>query len=85
MLMLLLINKIRFLGLIFCLPYRQGQYKKGSTRKAVFTKGAGPICKCTGQCTLEGSEQGGEVDTGDAHIFQLVFKIDQSETTKSHI
>ena len=28
-------------------------------RKAVYTKGAGPICKCMGQSTLEGSEQGG--------------------------
>ena len=24
-------------------------------RKAVYTEGAGPVCKCTGQCTLEGS------------------------------
>ena len=23
-------------------------------RKAVYTEGAGPVCKCTGQCTLEG-------------------------------
>ena len=22
-------------------------------RKAVYTEGAGPVCKCTGQCTLE--------------------------------
>ena len=28
-------------------------------RKAVYTRGAGPVCKCTGQCTLEGSVQGG--------------------------
>ena len=28
-------------------------------RKAVYTVGAGPVCKCTGQCTLEGSVQGG--------------------------
>ena len=27
--------------------------------KAVYTEGAGPVCKCTGQCTLEGSVQGG--------------------------
>ena len=25
----------------------------------VYTEGAGPVCKCTGQCTLEGSVQGG--------------------------
>ena len=24
-------------------------------RKAVYTEGAGPVCECTGQCTLEGS------------------------------
>ena len=28
-------------------------------RNAVYTEGAGPVCKCTGQCTLEGSVQGG--------------------------
>ena len=28
-------------------------------RKAVYTEGAGSVCKCTGQCTLEGSVQGG--------------------------
>ena len=28
-------------------------------RKAVYIEGAGPVWKCTGQCTLEGSVQGG--------------------------
>ena len=28
---------------------------QGIKRKAVYTEGAGPVCKCTGQCTLEGS------------------------------
>ena len=32
---------------------------QGFKRKAVYTEGAGPVCKCTGQCTLEGSVQGG--------------------------
>ena len=31
---------------------------QGIKRKAVYTKGAGPVCKCTGQCTLEGSVGG---------------------------
>ena len=31
----------------------------GIKRKAVYTEGAGPICKCTGQCTLKGSVHGG--------------------------
>ena len=28
-------------------------------RKAVYTEGESPVCKCTGQCTLKGSVQGG--------------------------
>ena len=32
---------------------------QGIERKAVYTKGAGPVSKCTGHCTLEGSVQGG--------------------------
>ena len=28
-------------------------------RKAVYTEGGGAVCKCTGQCTVEGSVQGG--------------------------
>ena len=32
---------------------------QGIRRKAVYTEGAGLVCKCTGQYTLEGSAQGG--------------------------
>ena len=32
---------------------------QGIKRKAVYTVGADPVCKRTGQCTLEGSVQGG--------------------------
>ena len=32
---------------------------QGIRRKAVHTEGVGPVCKCMGQCTLEGSVQGG--------------------------
>ena len=32
---------------------------QGIKRKAMYTKRAGPVCKCMGQCTLEGSVQGG--------------------------
>ena len=53
---------------------------QGIKRKAVYTEGAGLVCKCTEQCTLEGS-----VQAGGAKFFQLVFKIDSSETTKSHM
>ena len=31
---------------------------QGFKRKAVYTEGAGSVCKCMGQCTLEGSVQG---------------------------
>ena len=42
---------------------------QGIKRKAVYTKGAGPVCKCTGQCTLEGSAQGGGWRPGGAKFF----------------
>ena len=32
---------------------------QGIKRKTVYTEGAGPVSKCTGQCTLGGSVQGG--------------------------
>ena len=37
---------------------------QGITRKAVYTVGSSPVCKCTGQCTLEGSVQGGGIRWG---------------------
>ena len=58
---------------------------QGIKRKVVYTKGAGPVCKCKRQCTLEGSVQGGGLHTGGAKFFYFVIKIDQSETTKSHM
>ena len=33
--------------------------RQGIKRKTVYTVGASLVCKCTGQCTLEGSVQGG--------------------------
>ena len=38
-------------------------------RKAVHTKGVGPVCKCTGQCTLEESVQGGGKHLGVHNFF----------------
>ena len=32
---------------------------QGFKRKAVYTEGAGLVCKYTGQCVLEGSVHGG--------------------------
>ena len=46
---------------------------QGFKRKAVYTEGAGPICKCTGQCTLEGSIQGGGIETWGCKIFLIGF------------
>ena len=37
----------------------QAEKRWKKRRKAVYTEGEGPVCKCTGQCTLEGSVQGG--------------------------
>ena len=42
---------------------------QGIKRKAVYTKGAGPICKCMGQCTLEGSYSVGDGDLGVQNFF----------------
>ena len=56
---------------------------QGIKRKAVYTKGAGPVwyeAVYTGrECT------GWGIETWGCKIFKLVFKIDQSETTKSHM
>ena len=37
--------------------------------RTVYTVGPGLVCKCMGQCTLEGSIQGGGVYTGGAKFF----------------
>ena len=42
---------------------------QGIKRKAVYTEAAGLVCKCTGQCTLEGSVQGGRWRPGGAEFF----------------
>ena len=42
---------------------------QGFKRKAVYTEGAGLVCKCTGQCTLEGSAHGGGERSGNAKFF----------------
>ena len=54
---------------------------QGIKRKAVYTEGAGPVCKCMGPCTLEGSvilvkcinfRSGG--GTYVRHLSQLILK-----------
>ena len=42
---------------------------QGLKRKAVYTEGAGPVCKCTGQYTLEGSVHGEGQRPGGAKFF----------------
>ena len=46
---------------------------QGFKRKAVYTEGPGLVCKCTGQCALKGSVQGGGVNTGGCKIFLICF------------
>ena len=38
-------------------------------RKAVYTEGAGLVCKCMGQCTLEGVYRVGDRDLGVQNFF----------------
>ena len=38
--------------------------------RTVYTVGPGQVCKCMGQCTLEGSVQGGGVCTRGAKFFK---------------
>ena len=42
-------------------------------RKAVYTEGAGPVCKCTGQCAVEGSVQGGRYILGVQNLTAAKF------------
>ena len=51
-------------------------------RKAVYTEGAGPVCKCMGQCTLERSVQGGGERPGDAKFFNWFLKLTNHKQTK---
>ena len=48
---------------------------QGIERKAVYTEGAGPVCKCTGQCTLEGSVHVGECTLGVQNFFNWFLKL----------
>ena len=56
---------------------------QGIRRKAVYTKGAGPICKCTGSVHWKGVYRVGDRDLGVQNFFNWL--VDQSETTKSHM
>ena len=43
--------------------------------RAVYTVGPGLVCKCMGQCTLEGSVQGWECTLGVQNFFNLFLKL----------
>ena len=53
------------------IPWMQVQISAGRALKerAVYTVGPGSVCKCTGQCTLEGTVQGGECTLGVQNFF----------------
>ena len=46
------------------------------------TEGAGSVCKCMGQCTLEGSVQGGGRDLGVQNFFNWFFKLTNQKRPK---
>ena len=58
---------------------------QGIKRKAVYIEGAGLVCKCTGQFTLEESVQGGRVNTGVQNFFNWLFKLTNQKRQKSHV
>ena len=55
---------------------------QGIKRKAVYTEGAGPVCKRMRQCTLEGSVQGGDRDLEVQKIFNWFFKLTNQKRPK---
>ena len=56
---------------------------QGIKRKAVYTKGAGTVCKCMGQCTLEGSvHRVGDRDLGVQNFFNWFLKLTNQKRPK---
>ena len=55
---------------------------QGTKRKTVYTVGPGPVCKCTGQCTLEVSVQGGGYTLGVQNFFNLFLKLTNQRRQK---
>ena len=50
--------------------------------RAVCTGGPCLVCKCMGQCTLEGSVQGGGVYTGVQNFFNVFLKLTNQRQPK---
>ena len=38
-------------------------------KRTEYTEGAGLVCECTKQCTLQGSVQGGDRDLGEQNFY----------------
>ena len=55
---------------------------QGISIKAVYTRGAGLVCKCTGQCTLERSVQGGGRHWGVQNFFNWLLKLTNQKRPK---
>ena len=55
---------------------------QGFKRKAVYTEGGGPVCKCTGKCTLEEGVQGGDGDLGVQKFFNWFLKLTNQKRPK---
>ena len=55
---------------------------QGFKRKAVYTEGAGLVCKRTGQCTLEGSVPGGDSDLGVNNFLNWFLKLTNQKRPK---
>ena len=55
---------------------------QGIKRKAVYTEGAGLVCKCMGQCTLEGSVHDGDGDLGVQNFFNWFLKLTNQRRPK---
>ena len=55
---------------------------QGIKRKVVYTEGTRPVCKCTGQCTLDGSVQGEGQRLGGAKFFNWFLKLTNQKRPK---
>ena len=55
---------------------------QGIIRKAVYTEGAGPVCKCTGSVHWEGVYRVGDRDLGVRNFLNWFFKLTNQKRPK---
>ena len=55
---------------------------QGFKGKAVYTEGAGLVCKCTGQCTLKGVYRVGDRDLGVQNYLNWLLKLTNQKRPK---